>query len=70
MFFNYKLDEKRKKKGFRIADLANRAGLATSTISLIINGRKTPTNRTLHKLAEALDCSPSEIFQCFNREGK
>ncbi len=44
------------------AQIGKRAGLATSYVSRIENGRIQPTTTTLNKLAAALGVSLSEIF--------
>lgn len=42
--------------------LADFAGLSRSYVSAILRGRKSPTLRTLEKLADALDVDVRDLF--------
>ena len=56
-------------KGIRIkrkltqAELANSSGIAQSTIHYLESGKQSPTERTLKKLATALDVDIMELIQ-------
>lgn len=52
----------REGKGWNQTELAYHAGLAPSVISQIENGKRSPSARTLEKLAGALDVSVGELF--------
>ena len=53
----------RRKKLFTQRELAEKAQLSQATISYIENGDKSPTERTLKKLATALDVDIMELIQ-------
>lgn len=44
-------------------DLAERVGLSTTSLSRIITGDQTPSLETLEKIAFALGCEVSELFE-------
>ena len=55
------LKELRLKSFISQADLAEKAGIATETINRLERGKRKPSFRTIHKLAEALGVEPGEI---------
>lgn len=57
-----KIRRLREEKGLTQAALAKGAGLAQSFVSSIESGQKSPTVRSLQKLASALDVSPDELL--------
>ena len=52
----------RKARGLTQKQLADMIDVSESIISQYENGRKSPSNETLLKLGEALDCSVSDIL--------
>src|SRR5215203_3859223 len=52
----------RKKKGWNQTELAFHAGLAPSVISQVENGKRSPSARTLGKLARALNVDVADLF--------
>ncbi len=52
----------RKERGWTLAEAAERAGLARSTLSKIENGQMSPTYEALKKLAEGLKISVPQLF--------
>lgn len=44
-------------------ELAERVGLSTTSLSRIITGDQTPSLETLEKIAVALGCDVSELFE-------
>lgn len=52
----------RKKKNLTQKQLANKAGIAQSTVSDIEDGTKSPKLETLDKIATALDMPTYELF--------
>lgn len=59
----YKIKEFRIKKGISQELLSKKSGVSRSIISGLETGRiDTTTTSTLKKIAEALECSISEIF--------
>jgi len=56
-----KLRELRIQKFIGLRDLADKAGVAVSTITAIEGGRELPMLRTVRKLADALEVDPNEI---------
>lgn len=53
----------RESKGWTQNQLAYHAGLATSVISQVENGKRDPSASTLRKLAEALDVAIPKLFE-------
>lgn len=51
----------RKKKKLTQQELARISGVSQQAISFLENGRNTPNHGTLELLAEALDCTVSEL---------
>jgi transcriptional regulator with XRE-family HTH domain len=49
-------------RGWTQNELAFHAGLATSVISQVETGKRSPAARTLKKLATALDVEVAELF--------
>ena len=49
-------------KGLTVGELAKKAGLGTSTVSQIENGKKSPSLATFMKIAEALGYKASQLF--------
>lgn len=58
----YKLYEVRKEKKMSLRALEIKSGVGKSTINMIENGTGNPTVRVICQLAEALGCSPSDLF--------
>ena len=57
----------RMKKKLTQAELANHCGIAQSTIHYLESGKQSPTERTLKKLATALDVDIMELIQVENK---
>ncbi len=53
----------RKACGYSQEELAERAGISVSYLSMIERAERTPHVKTLEKVASALDVSISEIFR-------
>lgn len=51
-------------------ELADRVGLKKTTICMYEKGERTPTLKTLQKLAHALLVSDEEILRCFKESRK
>lgn len=60
--FGRRLDRMMVNKGWSQSELARRAGLPRDSVSTYIRGRVLPTDKSLRKLAKALDCEPTEIL--------
>lgn len=58
-----KLKELRSAKGFSLRELAERSGLSINTLSLIENGKSSPSVGTLQQLALVLDISMVSFFE-------
>jgi len=58
-----KVRETRKRKLFTQQELAGRAGVGVNTIIRIERNQVDPQGRTIRKLAEALDVTPSELLE-------
>lgn len=56
------LKKKRKERGWTQEQLAQRSGVSQQAISFIESERNTPSEGTLRLLAQALDCSVSELL--------
>lgn len=56
-----RIKEIRKKKGLLLKELAEKTGLSSSYLSLVENGRTSPSLKVLEKVAQALDV-PSFFF--------
>lgn len=48
-------------KDINQTQLATRSGLSKASISQLLSSKQNPTERALHKLAEALECSPGYL---------
>jgi transcriptional regulator with XRE-family HTH domain len=59
------LQEKRKSKNFSQEKLAKRTGLNRTFISLIENGKRSPSLSTILKISSALHIKPSDLFISF-----
>ena len=59
------LQEERKAKKISQEKLAKLAGLDRTFISLIENGKRSPTFSTILKICSALEISPSDLFSQF-----
>lgn len=53
----------RSKRGYSLRTLANRSGLNVNTLSLVENGKSSPSVSTLQQLAQALDVRLSAFFE-------
>lgn len=58
-----KLRFQRRKKGLTQAELAKAVGVTTNYISLIEKGKKTPSVKTIQKIALALDVPASSLLE-------
>lgn len=65
-----KLRELRSRRGLSLRGLANLSGLNVNTLSLIENGRSSPSVSTLQQLARALEVSISTFFESQPAEKK
>jgi len=52
-----------KKKGYSINLLADFAGISRGYLSTILRGKKSPTLRTIEKIAMALDVEFADLFK-------
>jgi len=59
----FRLRELRRNRGFSLRVLANLSGLNVNTLSMIENGKTSPSVSTLHQLAEGMDILISEFFK-------
>lgn len=59
------LQEERKSRNYSQEKLGQLAGLDRTFISLVENGRRSPTLSTIVKISSALDIRPSELFSTF-----
>ncbi len=59
--YREKLDTQREERELTLTELAHKAGLGINTTSNIINGKQRPYRRTIHKICQALDCTPDAI---------
>jgi transcriptional regulator with XRE-family HTH domain len=57
-----KLRELMKKRKLSVADLAEKSGLSETYIRILLAGSKSPTLRTLEKLATALGVTVGELL--------
>ncbi len=61
----------RNAKGVSQSGLARTAGMAQSFVSTVESGHKSPTIRSLQKIAGALGVSPYKLLEgCFNEGNK
>lgn len=61
------LQDKRKAKKISQDKLAKLTGLDRTSISLIENGKRSPSFSTILKICSALGINPSEIFSVYER---
>jgi len=66
--FGKMLQEERKAKKISQEKLAKLAGLDRTFISLIENGKRSPTFSTILKISSALDIAPSELFLIYEKK--
>jgi len=60
--------EERKAKKISQEKLAKLTGLDRTFISLIENGKSSPTFSTILKICSALDIAPSELFSIYEKK--
>jgi len=58
------VEQYRTEKGLTLSELSRMSGVAKSHISYIESGEKTPTIKTLCKLAKALNVPCCQLFAC------
>lgn len=51
-----------KARKMKQAELAKKAGVSTGYVSLLVSGRKMPSQTVLARILDALDATPAEIF--------
>ncbi len=66
--FGKMLQEERKAKKISQEKLAKLAGLDRTFISLIENGKRSPTFSTILKICSALEIAPSELFSIYEKK--
>ncbi|AGB03387.1 MULTISPECIES: helix-turn-helix transcriptional regulator [Methanoregula] len=66
--FGRMLQEERKAKNISQEKLAKLAGLDRTFISLIENGKRSPTFSTILKICSSLDIAPSELFSIYEKK--
>lgn len=59
----YKVYEYRTKSNMSLRELEQKSGIGIATINRIENGLANPTIEVICRLAEALKCSPYDLFQ-------
>src|SRR5512143_557339 len=59
----YRLRELRKQQGLSLRALAEKSGLSANTISLIENGKTSPSVATLQQIALALNITITAFFE-------
>ncbi|MFA6333750.1 MAG: helix-turn-helix transcriptional regulator [Methanoregula sp.] len=62
------LQEERKAKKISQEKLAKLAGLDRTFISLIENGKRSPTFSTILKICSVLEIEPSELFSIYEKK--
>ena len=62
------LQEERKAKKISQEKLAKLTGLDRTFISLIENGKRSPTFSTILKICSALEIDPSELFSIYEKK--
>jgi transcriptional regulator with XRE-family HTH domain len=62
------LQEERKAKKISQEKLAKLTGLDRTFISLIENGKRSPTFSTILKICSALEIDPSELFSIYEKQ--
>ena len=63
MEFNEWLMHELERRGWNNSELARRAGVVPSTISMIISGQKEPGDKTLRGIARAFNLPPANVFR-------
>ena len=66
--FGKVLQEERKAKSISQEKLAKLTGLDRTAISLIENGKRSPTFTTILKICSALEIEPSELFSVYEKK--
>ena len=56
-----KIQEMRLKKGMTALEVARKAGLTNTSLSLFEHGKRKPSKLSLYKLAKVLECDPSDL---------
>lgn len=62
------LQEERKAKKISQEKLAKLAGLDRTFISLVENGKRSPTFSTILKICSALEIDPSDLFSIYEKK--
>lgn len=62
--------ERRKLRGWTLAELASEAGLSTTAVHNLESGKNGFTDKTLAALAKALDCRPADLLLPVEGAGK
>lgn len=62
------LQEERKSKKISQEKLAKLTGLDRTFISLIENGKRSPTFSTILKISSALEIDPSDLFSIYEKK--
>jgi transcriptional regulator with XRE-family HTH domain len=52
-----------KQRGYSINRLAEFAGISGGYLSTVLRGQKSPTLRTIEKIADALEIDPFDLFK-------
>lgn len=52
-------------KGWSQKKLADETGISESTVSRYLNGERVPKVNNIHKISDALDLDPMEIFNYY-----
>lgn len=60
--FGYNLRRLMRRKGINQEVLAEESGISQAAISTYINGKRSPTLNSLHKLSRILDCDIGELI--------
>jgi transcriptional regulator with XRE-family HTH domain len=61
--FRARVRELAKARGYSINRLADFAGISGGFLSTVLRGEKSPTLRTIMKIADALNVDPIELFK-------
>jgi len=64
--FNHWLLEEMQKRGLSNKELASRANISTSMISMILSGQRNPSYESCVSIAKALTLPPEYVFQQAN----
>lgn len=60
---NLRIKEVLKEKKITVVSLASSIGIAQPSMSNIVNGKSTPSLETLEKIADAIGCPLTELFE-------